>query len=63
MMKVISFLNKCGPLFFGVLILAPVLVEIMNLYNFSFPIISNIVFSLLLGFSWGLIATIRGSWV
>tara|TARA_X000000368_G_scaffold301149_1_gene239932 strand:+ start:67 stop:258 length:192 start_codon:yes stop_codon:yes gene_type:complete len=63
MMKVISFLNKCGPLFFGVLILAPVLVEIMNLYNFSFPIISNIVFSLLLGFSWGLIATIRGSWI
>jgi len=62
-MKVISFLNKCGPLFFGVLILAPVLVEIMNLYNFSFPIISNIVFSLLLGFSWGLIATIRGSWI
>ena len=63
MMKVISFLNKCGPLFFGVLILAPVLAEIMNLYNFSFPIISNIVFSLLLGFSWGLIATIRGSWI
>tara|TARA_B100001250_G_scaffold340220_1_gene307829 strand:- start:1714 stop:1905 length:192 start_codon:yes stop_codon:yes gene_type:complete len=63
MMKVISFLNKCGPLFFGVLILAPVLVEIMNLYNFSFPIISNIVFSLLLGFSWGLIATIKGSWI
>ena len=63
MMKVISFLNKCGPLFFGVLILAPVLVEIMNLYNFSFPIISNIVFSLLLGFYWGLIATIRGSWI
>ncbi len=63
MMKLISFLNKCGPLFFGVLILAPVLVEIMNLYNFSFPIISNIVFSLLLGFSWGLIATIRGSWI
>ena len=63
MVKVISFLNKCGPLFFGVLILAPVLVEIMNLYNFSFPIISNIVFSLLLGFSWGLIATIRGSWI
>jgi hypothetical protein len=63
MMKVISFLNKCGPLFFGVLILAPVLVEIMNLYNFSFPIVSNIVFSLLLGFSWGLIATIRGSWI
>tara|TARA_B100001142_G_scaffold302573_1_gene329222 strand:+ start:95 stop:283 length:189 start_codon:yes stop_codon:yes gene_type:complete len=62
-MKLISFLNKCGPLFFGVLILAPVLVEIMNLYNFSFPIISNIVFSLLLGFSWGLIATIRGSWI
>ncbi|MBP57246.1 MAG: hypothetical protein CML89_06025 [Rhodobiaceae bacterium] len=62
-MKVISFLNKCGPLFFGVLILAPVLVEIMNLYNFSLPIISNIVFSLLLGFSWGLIATIRGSWI
>ena len=62
-MKFISFLNKCGPLFFGVLILAPVLVEIMNLYNFSFPIISNIVFSLLLGFSWGLIATIRGSWI
>jgi len=63
MMKVISFLNKCGPLFFGVLILAPILVEIMNLYNFSFPIISNIVFSLLIGFSWGLIATIRGSWI
>ena len=62
-MKFISFLNKCGPLFFGLFILAPVLVEIMNLYNFSFPIISNIVFSLLLGFSWGLIATIKGSWI
>ena len=63
MMKVISFLNKCGPLFFGVLILAPVLVEIMNLYNVSFPIISNVIFSSLLGFVWGLIATIKGSWI
>ena len=62
-MKLISFLNKCGPLFFGLFILAPVIVEIMNLYNFSFPIISNIYFALLLGFSWGLIATIRGSWI
>jgi len=62
-MKFISFLNKCGPLFFGVFILAPVLVEIMNLYNFSFPIISNIFFALLLGFSWGLAATVRGSWI
>ena len=62
-MKVISFLNKCGPLFFGVLILAPVLVEIMNLYNVSFPIISNVIFSSLLGFVWGLIATIKGSWI
>ena len=62
-MKFISFLNKCGPLFFGLFILAPVLVEIMNLYNFSFPIISNIYFALLLGCSWGLIATIRGSWI
>jgi hypothetical protein len=62
-MKFISFLNKCGPLFFGLFILAPVLVEIMNLYNFSFPIISNIYFALLIGFSWGAIATIRGSWI
>jgi hypothetical protein len=62
-MKFISFLNKCGPLFFGVFILAPVLVEIMNLYNFSFPIIPNIFFALFLGFSWGLIAAIRGSWI
>tara|TARA_A100000164_G_C21368805_1_gene523206 strand:- start:221 stop:409 length:189 start_codon:yes stop_codon:yes gene_type:complete len=62
-MKFISFLNKFGPLFFGVFILTPVLVEIMNLYNFSFPIISNIFFALLIGFSWGLIATIRGSWI
>ena len=62
-MKFISFLNKCGPLFFGLFILAPVLVEIMNLYNLSFPIISNIYFALFLGFSWGLIATIRGSWI
>ena len=62
-MKFISFLNKCGPLFFGLFILAPVLVEIMNLYNFSFPIIPNTYFALLLGFSWGLIAAIRGSWI
>ena len=62
-MQIISFLNKCGPLFFGIFILAPVLIEIMNLYNFAIPFVSNVVFSLCVGFFWGLIATIKGRWL
>ena len=62
-MKIIYMINKCGPLFFGLFIMTPVLVQIMDLYNFSLPFVSNIMLSLLIGFFWGTVATIRGKWI
>ena len=62
-MKIIFLINKCGPLLFGLFIMTPVLVKIMDLYNFSLPFVSNIILSLLIGFFWGAVATIRGKWI
>ena len=62
-MKIISLINKFGPLFFGLFIMTPVLSQIMDLYNFSLPFLSNFMFSLLIGFFWGIVATIKGKWI
>jgi len=62
-MKIIFLINKCGPLLFGLFIMTPVLVKIMDLYNFSLPFVSNIILSLLIGSFWGAVATIRGKWI
>tara|TARA_B100000427_G_scaffold142172_1_gene118412 strand:- start:5 stop:196 length:192 start_codon:yes stop_codon:yes gene_type:complete len=63
MAKIISFLNKCGPLFFGVFFLAPVLTEIMNKFHLLLPYVSNLIIALIIGSIWGLVATLRGSWI
>ena len=63
MTKITSFLNKCGPLLFGVFFLAPVLTEIMNKFHLLLPNVSNLLIALTIGSIWGLVATLRGSWI
>lgn len=62
-----SFLEKLmpwGPVFFGVLIFAPMWAAAMDATHLSLPIdIPNIAFTLLLGFCWGCVAKARGRWL
>jgi hypothetical protein len=53
-----------GPVFFGVLIFAPMWAAAMDATHLSLPIdIPNIAFTLLLGFCWGCVAKARGRWL
>ena len=63
MTKAFEILIRCGPLFFGVLFLAPVLSEILDKLSFSIPYLSNLTFSLIIGFLWGTYACFKKSWV
>jgi hypothetical protein len=63
MTKAFEILIRFGPLFFGVLFLAPILSEILNKLSFSIPYLSNLTFSLIIGFLWGTYACFRKSWV
>tara|TARA_B100001245_G_C22888833_1_gene427827 strand:+ start:986 stop:1177 length:192 start_codon:yes stop_codon:yes gene_type:complete len=63
MTKAFEILIRFGPLFFGVLFLAPVLSEILDKLSFSIPYFSNLTFSLIIGFLWGTYACFKKSWV
>ena len=63
MNKILEILIRFGPLLFGVLFLATVLTEIMDKLSLSVPYLTNLTFSLIIGFFWGTFASLRGSWV
>lgn len=63
MNKILEILIRFGPLLFGVLFLAPVLTEIMDKLSLSVPYLTNLTFSLIVGFFWGTFASLKGSWV
>ena len=63
MNKILEILIRFGPLLFGVLFLALVLTEIMDKLSLSVPYLTNLTFSLIIGFFWGTFASLRGSWV
>jgi hypothetical protein len=53
-----------GPVFFGVLIFAPMWAAVMDASGITLPYdVSNIVAMLVLGFGWGSLAKLRGRWL
>ncbi len=52
------------PFFFGIGFIAPLTAQLMQLWEIPTPFgLSPIVFGLVFGGSWGLIANIRGRWL
>ena len=57
------FLVSKGRIFFGVLFLAPLLTQFLNYYKIESVLgIPALILCLLIGFFWGLYATIKGRW-
>jgi hypothetical protein len=53
-----------GPVFFGVLIFAPMWSAVMDASSITLPYgVANITAMLVLGFSWGILAKLRGRWL
>ncbi len=52
------------PFLFGIGFIAPLTAQIMASFSLAAPLgMSNIVFGLIFGGTWGLIATMRGRWL
>ena len=63
-MVLLEKLLPWGPVFFGVLIFAPMWAAVMDASNIILPYeVSNISAMLVLGFSWGALAKFRGRWL
>lgn len=64
MKKLIEFLLPWGPVFFGILLFAPMLASVMD--EMAFPATAgfpSLYLALPLGFIWGLVAKARGQWL
>lgn len=52
------------PFFFGIGFIAPLTAQLMQLWQIPVPFgLSPIVFGLIFGGAWGLVANIRGRWL
>jgi hypothetical protein len=57
-------LAQLGPVIFGVGFIAPLIAQSLDATSLSAPLgLSNLVFGLSVGFTMGVIARLRGSWV
>ena len=64
MKNLLDFLMPWGPVFFGLLLFAPMLAAVLD--NTSFPVaagIPSLYLTLPLGAIWGLVAKQRGQWL
>ena len=64
MSKLLETLLPWGPVFFGVLLLAPMAAAVMD--NLAFPITAefpSLYLAIPVGFIWGLVAKARGRWL
>ena len=62
MLPLISRLASWGPVFFGLLLFAPVAAAVLDASGFSLGV-PNLLPMLLLGGGWGVVARYRGRWL
>lgn len=60
-MKVIAIIFS--PFVFGIGFFAPLIAQTMTYFGMSFSGVDNLLFGLVVGGLWGLMAQYRGSWV
>jgi hypothetical protein len=64
MMEFLSKVVNWGPVFFGVLVFAPMWAAAMEATGLAFPFgPSNLVVLMLVGGLWGVVAKLRGRWL
>jgi len=64
MNRILQLLLPWGPVFFGVLLLAPMAAALMD--EMAFPATTgfpSLYLAIPLGFTWGLVAKLRGQWL
>ncbi|MEM9738894.1 MAG: hypothetical protein AAF829_03430 [Pseudomonadota bacterium] len=64
MLVVIKTVFHFGPLLFGIGFIAPLFAQIMDAMDWAAPFgLNSLVFGLIVGGAYGLVAQIRGRWI